>query len=65
MLIPKLGDDAAAQAGLALVCKLMDALVAKRMVTRAEIDDIFDAVADELSQDQRAWAEDLIEILKA
>jgi hypothetical protein len=65
MLIPKLGNDAAAQASLALVCKLMDALVAKRMVTRAEIDDIFDAVADGFAKDQRTWAEDLVEILKA
>jgi hypothetical protein len=65
MQFPQFGNEHAAQLSLALVGKLMDALVAKNVMTRAEIDGLFEGVSRDFSADRRAWAEGLVKKLES
>lgn len=53
MQVPQLGDRPAAHLSLLLVCKVIDALLAKGLLSREEYAGIWDAVLVDLAQDRR------------
>jgi hypothetical protein len=65
MHVPTLLGEQATQTSLALVCKLMDALVAKGVITRADVDGVFSSVIEEFERDTRYWGKDAARNLNA